>query len=317
MSGRIVTAALIATALGVGVIVGLAAPRGEVSDNPGATPSAHDAQLTADLAKQEKWLGAVSDAAVTRRIDGMRVALLITDGTPTTTVERVRSALEQGGAKIEATGHLGAVWWDPTKSSFRSELATQMSPSIVGVKGLGATDVLEHAIVQAIVPGAVPRGAAQPAASPAPGGGGVAEGVSNQQVLLEVLTRADILTLDHPATDGVDALVIVTGAGPTDAGAAVNASATVWEQYVGATEIVVGGEAPGGSGKAASEAVSTTAREALAAASDTPAPTRPSVVVLSDPKLAAAEIVMALNEQRGGGSGAYGTAPGLDIVAVP
>ncbi|NYI41626.1 copper transporter [Demequina lutea] len=316
MSGRIVAGALVATALGVGVVVGLAAPRSQQAENTSATTTAQVAQMEADMATRDKWLAAIGDAAVTRRIDGMRVALLITDGTPAQTVDQVTSALEQGGATVEATGRLGADWWDPTKSSFRGELATQMSASIVGVEGLGATDVLEHAIVQAMVPGAQPGGTAKSAGSDATGASTVAEGVPNQAVLLEVLNRANILTLDHPATGGVDALVIVTAEGPKGAGAAVNAAATVWEQYLGATEIVVGGEAAGGSG-ATSDSIPATASDAIAAAADTPESTRPSVVVISEPKITAAEIVMGLKEQDSGGSGTYGTAAGLDIVAVP
>jgi hypothetical protein len=132
-------------------------------------------------------------------------------------------------------------------------------------------------------------------------------------VLLEVLNRANLLTLDHPAAHAVDALVIVTGEGPKGAGAVVNAAATVWKQYLGATEIVVAGT----SGASTPDAIPATASEAIAAAADTPTSTRPSVVVISEPKLAAAEIVMGLNEQHAGGSGTYGTASGLDIVAVP
>jgi hypothetical protein len=145
----------------------------------------------------------------------------------------------------------------------------------------------------------------------------VAAGASNQEVLLEVLSRANILTLDHAAAHGVDALVIVTGGGPKGAGAVVNAAATVWEQYLGATEIVVADDVAGTSGASTPDAIPTTASEAMAAAADTPAATRPSVVLISEPKLAAAEIVMALKAQQSGGNGTYGTASGLDIVAVP
>jgi hypothetical protein len=306
----------VATALGVGVVVGLAAPRSQQADTS-ATPNAQDPQLVADLATRDKWLTAMGDAAVTRRIEGMRVALLITDGTSAETVAQVTSALEQGGATVEATGRLGADWWDPAKSSFRGELATQMSASIVGVAGLGATDVLEHAIVQAMVPGAQPGGTAKSIGTDATGASGVAAGASNQEVLLEVLNRANILTLDHAAAHGVDALVIVAGEGPAGAGAAVNAAAAVWEQYLGATEIVVAGNDAASSGVSTPDAIPTTASEAIAAAADTPAATRPSIVLISEPKLAAAEIVMALKEQESGGNGTYGTAPGLDIVAVP
>lgn len=316
MSGRIVAGALVATALGVGVVVGLAAPRSQQA-NTSTTPNAQDAQLVADVATRDKWLTAVGDAAATRRIEGMRVALLITDGTSTETVAQVTSALEQGGATVEATGRLGADWWDPAKSSFRGELAMQMSASIVGIHGLGATDVLQHAIVQAMVPGAQPGGTAKSTATNATGASRVAAGTSNQEVLLEVLNRANILTLDHAAAHGVDALVVVMGEGPKGAGAVVNAAATVWEQYLGATEIVAAGDAAGTSGASTLDAIPTTASEAIAAAADTPATTRPSVVLISEPKLAAAEIVMALKGQQSGGYGTYGTASGLDIVAVP
>jgi hypothetical protein len=316
MSGRIVAGALVATALGVGVVAGLAAPRSQQADTS-ATPNAQDAQLVADLATRDKWLAAVGESAVSRRIAGMRVAVLITDGTPAETVAQVTSALEQGGATVEATGRLGADWWDPAKSSFRGELATQMSASVVGVDGLGATDVLEHAIVQAIVPGARPGGTAKSTGTDTTGASSVTEGASNQEVLLEVLNRANVLTLDHPAAHGVDALVIVTGEGPTGGGAVANAAASVWEQYLGATEIVVAGDAAGTSGASTPDAIPATASEAIAAAADTPAPTRPSVVLISEPKLAAAQIVMALKEQESGGNGTYGTASALDIVAVP
>lgn len=317
MSGRIVTGALVATALGVGVVVGLAAPRSQQAASETVSPNSQDTQLAADLAARDRWVSAVADAAVAGRVQDIRVALLITDGTPAETVDRVTSALEQGGATVEARGRLGADWWDPSKSSFRGELATQMSASVVGVDGLGATDVLQHAIVQAIVPGALPRGAAGPAA----GADGASvdpatEGASRQEVLLEVLARAKILTLDHPTAEGIEAVVIVTGEGPKGAGAAINATATVWEQYLGATEIVVASDALT-SGGTTPGAIPLTGSDAIAAGADTQASTRPSVVVLSDPRLASAQIVMALKEQVLGGAGTYGTAAGLDIVAVP
>jgi len=316
MSGRIVTGALVATALGVGVVVGLAAPRSQQADEASATPNAQDAQVVADLATRNEWVAAVADAAVAGRVEGTRVALLITDGTPAETVDQVTAALERGGATVEATGRLGADWWDPSKSSFRGELATQMSASVVGVDGLGATDVLQHAIVQAIVPGALPRGSTGPAAgTDGVGVDPVTDGASRQEVLLEVLARAKILTLDHPAGEGIEGVLIVTAEGPKGAGAAVNAAAAVWEQYLGATEIVVAGGTVATDGKP-SDSLPATASEAIAAGVDMAAATRPSVVVLSEPKLAAVQIVLALIEQSAGGSGTYGTAAGLDLIAV-
>lgn len=314
MSGRIVTGALVVTALGVGALVGLAAPKEQQGVAESSSPSAQDAGLAAQVAARDQWVQSLTDAAVVGRVQGVRVALLITDGTDDATVVAVTDALARGGATVETTGRLGADWWDPNRQSFRGELATQMSASIVGVDGLGASGMLEHAIVQAMVPGALPTAEAGPTAGSV--AQGTVDGASNQEVLLDVLTRAKILTLDHPADGGIDALVLVTDEGPEGSGAAVNATATVWEHYVGATEIVVQGESDAAAGSASGN-LSGTAKDAAAAAVDTPTSTRPSVVVISEPAISTAEIVMALKEQVAGGSGAYGTAPGLDIVAIP
>ncbi len=315
MSGRIVTGALVATALGVGVVVGLAAPNGKQTADVGASPGAQDAQLVADAATKSQWVEAIAESATSGRLEGIRVALVITDGTPEDAVDQVTAALSLGGATVAVTARLGADWWEPSRSSFRGELASQISGSVVGVDGLGSTQVLEHAIVQAMVPGALPRGAVAVSGFGAPAAD-LAEGTSNHEVLLEVLTRAEILTLDRTAIDGVDAFVIVTGDGPAGAGAAVNASASVWEQYLSTTGIVVASKASATAG-AASGTLPVTASDAIAAGSDSPAATRPSVVVLSDPALASVQIVMALKEQATGGTGTYGTAAGLAIVAIP
>lgn len=315
MSGRIVTGALVATALGVGVVVGLAAPRGLQEQTVGTTQGAQDAQLVAEVAARNAWLDAIAESATSSRLDGMRVALVITDGTPEDAVDQVTAALTQGGAKVAVTARLGADWWEPSRSSFRGELATQMSASVVGVGGLGSTQVLEHAIVQAMVPGAVPRGATTANGSDG-SGDGLAEGTSNNEVLLEVLTRAQILTLDTAASDGVDAWVIVTGDGPAGAGAAVNASASVWEQYLGATAIIVA-PTPNSASGASPQSLPAIASDAIAAGADAPPATRPSVVVLSDPALASVQIVMALKEQSLGGTGTYGMGAELAIVAIP
>lgn len=317
MSGRLVTGALVATALGVGVVVGLAAPKTVPAGEERSATHANESQFMADIAARDEQISAFANAAAAHRIEGMRVALLITDGTPAETVDQVRAAIEQGGATVEATGQLGTDWWEPSKQSFRGELAIQLSGSMVGVEGLGPTDVMQHAIVQAIAPGAAPRGVEVPVVGPGgvtldPGVGGV----SRQEVLLDVLARANILTLDHPAAAGIEAVVFVTSDGPAGAGDLLNASATVWKLYLGAAEIVVASQMSG-AGAATAATIPATGTDAIAAGAATPVSTRPSVVVLSDPKIAAAQIVMALKEQSAGGAGTYGTAASLAFVAIP
>lgn len=313
MSARVVTGALVASALGVGAIVGLAAPRGIQDDAVAFSSDPQFAQLTADLATRDDWVSALGDAAISGRIAGMRVVLLVADGTAAATVDEVSAALERGGATVESTAHLGVEWWDPARSSFRGELADQVSASVAGVDGLGSTDVLQHAIVQAIVPGALPQGATDPApASDATGTDSTGDGASRQQVLLEVLTRADILTVDHPVGEGVEALVIVSGDGPEGAGGTINAAASVWESYLGSTLVVVAGDS-----SVSGSAVPTTAADAVAAGADLPVSTRPSVVVIGERSLAAAQVVMALTEQAAGGTGVYGNVGGYRLIAVP
>jgi len=313
MSSRVVTGALVASALGVGVLVGLAAPRGIEDGAASASPAPEVAQSIADLAARDEWVSALADAATAGRLNGMRVVMLVTDGASATTVDEVSTALAGGGATVESIVHLGVEWWDPARSTFRGELADQVSATVTGVEGLGATDVLEHAIVQAIVPGALPQGATDPAAATdTTGADPNVDGATRQQVLLEVLTRADILSVDHPAIDGVNALVIISGDGPEGAGVAVNAAASVWERYLGSTLVVVARDAAASDG-----GVPATAADAISAGDGVPASTRPSVVVIDGQGLAAAQVVMALTEQAAGGTGVYGNVGGFDLVAVP
>lgn len=300
--GGVATVALVAIALGVGLLVGLASPRGTTGSETAATDDADATRLTADLATKNEWVDALAEAAIAGRIEGMRVALVITAGTDPEAVDEVTTALVDGGAEVMTTAHLGAEWWDPAKSSFRGELANQVADTVAGAAGLGATDVLEHAIVQAMVPGAIPAGATDPEAGTDPE---AADGIDRQAVLLEVLSRAEVVTIDRPATEGVDAVVIVSGGGPEGAGAAINAAATVWETYIGTSLIVIASD---------DDAVM---KEAVEVGIETPRSTRPSIVAMSAQGPSAARVVLALVEQSFGGTGVYADADEFELIAVP
>jgi hypothetical protein len=307
--GSVATVSLVVAALSVGVIVGLASPRGSTDDAAPTTTDANGTQLAADLATRDEWVAALADAAVSGRLEGMRVALLVTDGTDPAAVDEVEAALAAGGAVVVTTARLGSEWWDPAKSSFRGELANQVADTVEGADGRGATDVLEHAIVQAMVPGALPVGTTDPDANTDPDSAG---GIDRQAVLLEVLARAEVVTIDQPADEGVEAFVIVSGGGPVGAGAAINAAASVWETYVGTTLVVFARQAEGGA-----VSVEDVLAETIASGADTPEPTRPSIVAMSSESLATAQVVMALVEQASGGTGVYGEAADFDLIAIP
>lgn len=302
MRGRAVTSALVALALGVGVVVGLAAPRSSPDAGEDTSPSASGV-TQADLDAKQALITDLAVAAASQRVDGMRVAILVTPGTPAEDVTLVEDALALGGATVATTATMSADWWEPALSSFRAELAAQVSGTVVGVEGLGATDVIQHAIVQALVPGAVPRGTTVDGTE----ADAIAAGQQRQEVLLEVLKRAELMAADGTASDGVDALVIITAEGPEGAGAVLASAARVWETYVGISEIVVSGASADGS----------IAGDADAAAAEGPAPTRPSVVRLDrlsdSSEVMWAQVVLALVEQAQGGAGTYG----LGDEAVP
>ncbi len=306
MRSRVVLAALVVLALAVGVVVGMAAPRdrAEADVTPSAGQDTQDA--LALVAQRDAWLQEVASASVVGRLDGRSVGVLVADGAAADDVDQVLSALETAGAAVDFEASMSAEWWMPELAAFRGEIADQVIDSVVGVDGLPSTEVLQHAIIQALVPDAVPTG------TDAPGDVGVefpSDGVAADRadVLLEVLTRSELLSVSKRATGPVDAIVIVTGNGPEGGGTMADLAASVWEQYVPATVLVVFGETES----------STVATEAIAHGATLATANRPSIVIATESILMPPQLVFALVEQESGGSGSYGTAENLPLIASP
>ena len=295
-SSRLVVGALVVLALAVGVVVGLAAPRDGGTSN--ATPSSGIDEISSQLAEHDAWLADVSTAAIAGRLDGLSVAVLVADGAPSATVDQVTSAITDAGGSVGVEATMSADWWTPDLAAFRAELADQMAGSVVGAEGLPATQVLQDAIVQALIPAAVPAGVA-----PTTDQGGS----DLSSVLLEILTRSGLVNLSAPASGPVDALVIVAGDGPEGAGTVADLAASEWERYMSATLVVVAGKTD----------MPSVAEEAMAHGQEISADVRPSIVVAAQPALVPAQVVFALTEQFAGGSGTYGTAEDLPLIAKP
>ncbi len=109
-------------------------------------------------------------------------------------------------------------------------------------------------------------------------------------VLLQVLTRSGLLTVQTAATGPVDAMVLVTADGPEGGGTVADLAASVWESYVPATVVVVFDATPSPS----------VATEAMAHGETLATTNRPSVVIATHEVLAAPQVVLALVEQRDG-----------------
>lgn len=331
--GRLVGGALAVAALGIGVLIGLAAPRDDASPAVTASLDPTSAPTSGAVSQRDQWVSELAGPAVQGRIDGLRVAMLVADGTPADAVERVEDAINQGGGTVVASASLGSAWWDPDLATFRSELADQLAETVVGVPNESPNILLQHAIAQALLPGAQPSSQGdQPEPSPSPENPvavGGEQDVSTSRVLLDSLERGGIVTVadggavadgDADAGDagadagdavsGADAVVIVTGDGPEGGGMVAARAVGVWEQYVSTSLVVV--TQP----EDASEATPT-ALEARDAASEVAASARPSVVLTTVPVLVAPQVVLALAEQREGGAGEYGTFEGLAAIPNP
>ncbi len=318
-SGRIAAGALMVIALAVGAIVGLASPR-QLSLG---TSTAQDADAS-DVPRadaRDDWLAALAPAAVQGRLDGVRVAVLVADGASPDAVGQVETALDAAGATEAVRVALSGDWWDPDLTTFRSELADQLGPSVEGAGGAAPAVLLQHAIVQALMAGATPDPAAGAPAAPQQGAEEAvtdltgADGQSRAAVLLDALTRSGMLAVEGGVSVGadaapgaaVDAVIIVAGSGPEGGGVLIEQAAEVWELYVPASLVVVAADA------SASEMPSLAAEATGAALSAAPG-REPSVLVTSVPSIATAQIVLSLREQLDGGHGSYGALKGFDAL---
>lgn len=301
-----VMTALVVLALAVGLIAGTAMSSDESPTQATASDEGELAQVQAQVAQRDAWLEEVAAATVAGRLDEVSVAILVADGAVATDVDQVVTALEDAGATVDLQASLSADWWTPELAAFRGEIAEQLGESVVEADGLNSAEVLQHAIIQALVPGALSGGTDSPADT-----GGNAESedevADRAEVLLEVLTRSGLVTVETASTKPVDALVLVTADGPAGAGTVADLAASVWEHYVPATLLVV-------FDKGAAASIAT---EAMTHGETVANTNRPSVVIATEEILTAPQVVMALVEQRKGGTGWYGEGENLPLIASP
>lgn len=156
-------------------------------------------------------------------------------------VTGVRDRLVQAGATVNAEVTIEPTWMDPDQTAFRSSLASTMAPNVVGVDPESPTGtVLAHALAQALMPGVLPPGATEDDLAdtdfPDP-----ADAAARSGLLFDMLREAGLVS--GAATDGVQALTVIAGAGPQDDGQRAETSnvlattAAVFSQYT--TGVVV------------------------------------------------------------------------------
>lgn len=180
------------------------------------------------------------------RLTDVSVGTVIAADAAATDVAGIRDRLVQAGATVAAEITIEPTWTDPDQSAFRSSLASTMAPNVVGVDAESTTQaVLAHALAQALLPGALPPGATEDDLAdtdyPDP-----ADAALRSGLLFDMLLEAGLVS--GTASDGVQALTMIAGAGPEDEGARAEvsnnlaATAAIFSQYTSGVVVASGAD---------------------------------------------------------------------------
>ncbi len=287
-------------ALAVGIVVGTTALNGPVLDDLNDRVSGLRADkrgLEADLRATEQRSSAQEQAAkvltpgvVAGTLDGARVLVVSTPDAPSGLRDGLVPLLTAAGAEVGASVRLRPALLDPASSQQVTDLVAQ-----VAVPGADLPDgePLDQALAQ------LAQVLLRPPSGAAPSADVVRRVVAAYQ-------GEDLLDVDGDVAQAADLVVLLTGpAGPvTDASTAQGRSLVAFARQldVHSSGAVVAGAAAatrdGGLLAALREDRGTTDRVSSVDAADTPT--------------GQLGVVLSLVEQRTGGSGAYGSGPGVD-----
>ncbi|WP_062314750.1 copper transporter [Demequina rhizosphaerae] len=228
---RLVSAAAGIAVLATGVVLGSgplrAALLGETGDRLDALEAdvaaqeerADDAEARADTAAA--YVDATAPTLLIDLLPGTAVVVVAAPGAPDAVIEAVEARLPLAGAEETGAVALGDAWNDDATSQFRTALAEQVAPSLVGVDAVEPSAVLAHAFVQGAT-GAAPTGADRADVGDA--------GTDRGAVLWDLLAQADLA--EGEAATRADAILLIAGgkdatAALADAFAAYDAPVTV------------------------------------------------------------------------------------------
>lgn len=293
MGAKVIGGSVALVTLAAGFMIGFAVPRDD--------DDAAQAAAQATLSPAEHWLPEVALAATSSRLDGVAVVVIGASTVGAEQMARVRDAIESAGGTVVGSATVEEAWWDPAQAAYRGSIADQITGEIAGVTDDAGASALDHALIQGVVPGLVP-----PGASPGEGDTGNEGGPA---LLADVLTRGELLSAVTTASVKPQAVVFVVTSDDDALATAAVSSAQQWELYVGATEVVM----------LAPDAVEVPqpAQAAIDAAGKLRENARPSIVITTADALADAQVVAALAEQLGGGTGIFADLGSYPLIALP
>lgn len=251
---HVVSLTAVFLALAIGVVLGSGPMHNALIGDMGGQIeelelAAAQAQADADSARAltttaQKFADEAAPALLEGRLADVSVGTVATADAVAEDVAGIRDRLVQSGATVTAEVVVQPAWTDPDQTAFRSSLASTMAPNVVGVDAQSPTPtVLAHALAQALRPGVLPPGFTEedlvetdfpdPADAPA-----------RSALLFDMLLEAELVS--GTVTDGVHALTVIAGPGPSDDGARAESSnslaalATVFAQYTDGIVVAAG-----------------------------------------------------------------------------
>lgn len=257
---HVVSLTAVFLALAIGVVLGSGPMHNAlVGDMSGQIETLEEqvaqAQAQADAASAltttaQKFADESAPALLAGSLANVSVGTVATADAMAGDVTGIRDRLVQAGATVAAEVTIEDAWMDPDQTAFRSSLASTMAANVVGVDATSPTPtVLAHALAQALMPGVLPPGATEDDLAdtdfPDP-----ADAAARSGLLFDMLREAGLVS--GTATDSVQALTLIVGAGSQDDGERAEASnsvataAAVFAQYTTGVVVASGADQEAG-----------------------------------------------------------------------
>jgi hypothetical protein len=144
-------------ALAVGIVLGAGPLKGNLGQSLNDQLSSlrqDKATLRTQLAAQQKGLDqrdtfadAVTPSLVAGTLTGKTVTLVVAPGADADLVKKITATLAAAGAKVGSTVTLTDAWADPSKRTFRNNLATQLAALVKAPGAVSAPDMLPGTVL--------------------------------------------------------------------------------------------------------------------------------------------------------------------------
>lgn len=139
---HLVSLAAVLFGLAAGVVLGAGPLSSQVDSAPGGTatasPSASASQSASGSGHDQAYIDATAARLVTGKLDGVRVVVVTTPGTPAALSRDVTAALTGAGATVSGQVDLTAAWTDAGQAAVLAQIAARLAPADAQVPATGS-----------------------------------------------------------------------------------------------------------------------------------------------------------------------------------